>query len=105
MTIEHADSLGDRFEKQFVDLLQQLYAFGDNRVPAREVLSLRIKGFVEAGVLLEVTTHDRLQAIAEATHERIFGESLADRRTRAKLGVETTVDWTKYDAPPSSRRR
>ena len=102
--IEEADRPGDRFEKQFVALLEQLYGFGDNRVPAREVLSLRIKGFVEAGILLEVTTHERLQAIAEATHARIFGESLSERRTRAKLGVTTTVDWSKYDTPPSSRR-
>lgn len=94
-----------RFEDEFIALLEQLYAFGDNRIPAREALSSRIRGFVEAGVLLEVTTHERLQALAETTHERMFGESLAERRTRAKLGVEASVDWSRYDTPPSTRRR
>lgn len=92
------------FEAHYVELLERLYAFGDRRSEARDALNHRIAGFIEAGLLLEVTTAERLQALTDETHLRIFGETLAERKTRAKLGHKDRVDWSVYDAPPASRK-
>ena len=85
--------------------MERLYAFGDHRSEARDVLNHKIGGFIEAGLLLEVTTVERLQVLTDETHLRIFGETLAERKARAKLGNKDTTDWSVYDAPPSTRRR
>ena len=93
------------FEGRYLELLERLYAFGDHRSEARDALNHRIGGFIEAGLLLEVTSAERLQALTDETHLRIFGESLAERKTRAKLGHKETVDWSIYDTPPALRNR
>ena len=93
------------FEARYLELLERLYAFGDHRSEARDALNHRIGGFIEAGLLLEVTSSERLQALTDETHLRIFGESLAERKTRAKLGYKESVDWSIYDTPPAIRKR
>ena len=93
------------FEARYLELLERLYAFGDHRSEARDALNHKIGGFIEAGLLLEVTTVERLQALTDETHLRIFGESLAERKTRAKLGHKDAVDWSVYDTPPAIRKR
>ena len=93
------------FEFRYLELLERLYAFGDHRSDARDALNHKIGGFIEAGLLLEVTTPERLQALTDDAHLRIFGETLADRKIRAKLGHKDTLDWSVYDAPPYLRRR
>ena len=93
------------FEARYLELLERLYAFGDHRSEARDVLNHKIGGFIEAGLLLEVTTAERLQVLTDETHLRIFGETLAERKARAKLGHKDAVDWSVYGAPPSTRRR
>ena len=93
------------FEARYLELLERLYAFGDHRSEARDALNHRIGGFIEAGLLLEVTSAERLQALTDETHLRIFGESLAERKTRAKLGHKESVDWSIYDTPPAVRKR
>ena len=93
------------FEVRYLELLERLYAFGDHRSEKRDALNYRIDGFIEAGLLLEVSTAERLQALTEDTHVRIFGETLAERKTRAKLGHNETVDWSIYDTPPAIRNR
>ena len=91
------------FEKRFEELLQSLYAFGDAKVTAKEQLSQKIEGFIEAGLLLEVTDNTRLQEIVDRVHLEVFGESLADRRKAAKLGRQTIKDWSLYDRPAFER--
>jgi hypothetical protein len=93
------------FEARYLELLERLYAFGDYRSGARDALNYKIGGFIEAGLLMEVTTKERLQALTDEMHLRIFGESLAERKTRAKLGYKDTVDWSIYDTPPAIRKR
>ena len=93
------------FEARYLELLERLYAFGDHRSEARDALNHRIGGFIEAGLLLKVTSAERLQALTDETHLRIFGESLAERKTRAKLGYKESVDWSIYDTPPAIRKR
>ena len=95
----------EAFEACYIELLERLYAFGDHRSEARDALNHRIGGFIEAGLLLEVTSAERLQALTDETHLRIFGDSLAERKTRAKLGHKDMVDWSIYDTPPAIRRR
>ena len=56
-------------------------------------------------MLLEVTTAERLQGLTDETHLRIFGETLAERKARAKLGHKDSVDWSIYDTPPAIRKR
>ena len=91
------------FEKRFEELLQSLYAFGDAKVPAKEQLSQKIEGFIEAGLLLEVTDNTRLQEIVDRVHLEVFGESLADRTKAAKLGLTSDRDWTEYERPSFER--
>ena len=93
------------FEARYLELLERLYAFGDHRSNARDALNHKIGGFIEAGLLLEVTTAERLQTLTDDAHLRIFGETLAERKTRAKLGHKDTVDWSIYDTPPAIRKR
>ena len=95
----------EAFEARYLELLERLYAFGDHRSEARDALNHRIGGFIEAGLLLETTSAERLQALTDEAHLRIFGESLAERKTRAKLGRQETVDWSIYDTPPAIRKR
>ena len=91
----------EAFEARYLELLERHYAFGDHRSEARAALNHRIGGFIEAGLLLEVTSAERLQALTDETHLRIFfGESLAERKTRAMLGHKETMDWSIYDIPP-----
>ena len=91
------------FEGRFKELLQSLYAFGDAKVTAKEQLSQKIEGFIEAGLLLEVTDNTRLQEIVDRVHLEVFGESLDDRRKAAKLGRQTIKDWSLYDRPAFER--
>mgnify|MGYP001545770289 CR=1 FL=1 len=92
------------FEARYLELLERLYAFGDHRSEARDALNHKIGGFIEAGLLLEVTTAERLQALTDDAHLRIFGESLVERKARAKLGHQDSVDWSIYDTPPAIRK-
>ena len=93
------------FEARYLELLERLYAFGDHRSEVRDALNHKIGGFIEAGLLLEVTTAERLQALTDDVHLRIFGETLVERKTRAKLGHKSAVDWSVYDTPPAIRKR
>ena len=95
----------EAFEALYIKLLERLYAFGDHRSAARDALNHRIGGFIEAGLLLEVTSAERLQALTDQTHLHIFGESLAERKIDAKLGHNDTVDWSVYDSPSINRNR
>ena len=95
----------EAFKARYLELLERLYPFVDHRSDARDALNHRIGGFIEAGLLLEVTSAERLQALTDEAHLRIFGETLAERKTRAKLGHKETVDWSIYDTPSATRRR
>ena len=93
------------FEARYLELLKRPYAFGDHRSAQRGALSHKIGGFIEAGLLLEVSTAERLQELTEEAHFRVFGEALAERRVLSKLGHPSQQDWSIYDAPPSQRSR
>ena len=51
------------FEAHYLELLERLYAFGDRRSEARDALNHRIGGFIEAGLLTEITSAERPQAL------------------------------------------
>ena len=49
------------FLRQLASYAKALYELGDftSEDPKREVLSSKIEGFIDAGTLIEVVTHDR----------------------------------------------
>ena len=80
------------FEARYLELLERLYAFGDHRSEARDALNHRIGGFIEAGLLLEVTSAERLQALTDETHLRILGR--ASRSGKPERSSGTRRRWT-----------
>ena len=111
------------FLRQLVKHTKALYELGDftSEDPNRAELSAKLEGFIEAGTLIEVATHDEIQAVIDKAHLAAFGEAREARRTRileeraqhAKDAstssdtkaddAEAEVDWEIYDSPAIDR--
>jgi hypothetical protein len=66
----------------------------------------RMEGFMRAGVVLDITSFQELQKIVEEIHQKVFGESIAARRSRKSSRLpEVRVDYGQYDSPSITRMK
>ena len=64
----------------------------------------RFEGFMQAGLLLRVTTKNELQQLLESIHFKVFGKSIAERNQgHSNWFSEDEVDYEAYDRPSIER--
>ena len=94
----------ERYLEAVRDKMAKLYAYGDDKPPARQQLWHEITGFLEAGKVLSNITSEELQANIDDEHIKAFGITREERQLKQKLATEDDEqDWDKYDVPPKMR--
>jgi hypothetical protein len=84
--------------------MAKLYAYGEDKPPAREQLWHEITGFLKAGELPGNFTTEELQVIIDEKHIKAFGITREERQLKQKLAkTDDEQDWDKYDVPPRMR--
>ena len=70
------------FLRQLKKMTLELYQLGDftSANPDRALLSKKVEGFIEAGLLIEVVTRDEAQKEIDLCHINVFGEPRLERR-------------------------
>jgi len=103
-------SRADQVEKTknyFTDLVRELYRLGDGRDGSEQwvLQRARVGGFQEAARLMELLSLDDIQAIIDAAHLEILGESRLERRQRLD-GLAAKVErgeWADFEGPAYER--
>ena len=103
------------FLRQLKEMTAALYELGDftSVSPERALLSKKIEGFIEAGLIIEVASRAEIQEKIDLCHLSKFGESRTDRRERllesghspesAEIPSADLAHWEKYDSPAFDR--
>lgn len=102
------------FIRELKSLTTQLYAIGDSssKNPRWAVLSSKLDGFIEAGLLLQVANRTELQRHIDEIHFQVFGETREERRERKKSVSQSPdsedpanqPDWSELDSPAYERK-
>ena len=70
------------------------------------MLSHKIDGYMEAGLLAEIIDKRELQSVIDEQHIAVFGISRQERRLEMNSILETAPDnWDIYDTPAIDRRQ
>ena len=101
------------FLRELRGLTTELYELDDFRVdnPHRQLLEAKIKGFIDAGLLLEAVSRADMQEEIDNCHLKAFGESRNDRKQRLAetanedSTVDIATDWGKFDSAAFERVR
>ena len=103
------------FLRQLKEMTAALYELGDftSKNPERALLSKKIEGFIEAGLIIDVASRTEIQGKIDLCHQSKFGESRAHRRERlfesghssesAEIPSTDLADWEQYDSPAFDR--
>ena len=72
------------FIRKLKSMTLELYAIGDSssKDPKWTVLSSKLDGFIEAGLLLQVASRVEIQRHIDQIHFQVFEETREDRRER-----------------------
>lgn len=99
--------------RELKSLTSGLYAIGDSscKDPRWAMLSSKLDGFIEAGLLLEVTSRTEIQRHIDEIHFQVFAETREARRERKERLSESLdsedpasqPDWSELDAPAYER--
>ena len=102
------------FVRELKSMTRELYAIGDSssKDPNWTVLSSKLGGFIEAGLLLQVASRAEIQEHIDQIHFQIFDETREARRERKRsvadsadaVGRVTHPDWSKLDSPAYERK-
>jgi hypothetical protein len=88
------------------DRLRRFYSISDTKSDHRKMLSHKIDGYMEAGLLAEIIDKRELQSVIDEQHIAVFGISRQERRLEMKSILETAPDnWDIYDTPAIDRRQ
>lgn len=64
-----------------------------------------LEGFIEAGIFLDLTTREAMQALMESVHLEVFGITLQERQVAPQQNwPQEAIDYSRFDTPPSQRR-
>ena len=101
------------FIRELKSLTSQLYVIGDSssKDPRGGVLSSKLDGFIDAGLLLQVASRTEIQRQIDEIHFQVFGETREARRERKKSlsGNGDSEDpvhqpnWSELDSPAYQR--
>ena len=101
------------FIRELKSLTTQLYVIGDSSStdPRWGVLSSKLDGFIDAGLLLQVANRTEIQRHIDEIHFQVFGETREARRERKRgqpAPSETAdqigqPDWSLLDSPTYAR--
>lgn len=87
------------------DHLTELYSLQDSASETYQRLKNRLDGFIHAGLVIDIVSHDEVQKIVEKEHMRVFGMTVKQRGIELKLDSRTAeVDWDLYDTPTIHRK-
>ena len=97
------------FLRDLVKMTRELYAIGDftSNDPDWAILSAKLDGFIQAGLLIEVTTRDAIQKAVDQVHWDVFDETREARRqriTRETSGSPARQGWDAFDSPAYGRK-
>ena len=102
------------FLRQLSHYALELYELRDNpsQGPKKSDLESRIRGFVDAGLTIDLVTPDEIQGVIDKAHLDHFGEERQARRDRVRrestsvdpLMEQGDLDWDMYDSPTIDRR-
>ena len=104
-------SLNDQYKSiEFIrsvrELVRKYYSAGDDESERTKKLKYKIKGFFEAGLLVDTATKEDIQLIVDEEHMAAFGMTRLQRRAekRANKNLDT-IDWSIYDEPSIARKK
>lgn len=97
------------FLRDLVKMTRELYAIGDftSNDPDWAILSAKLDGFIQAGLLIEVATRDEIQKAVDQVHWDVFDETREARRqriTRETSGSPARQGWDAFDSPAYGRK-
>lgn len=102
------------FIRELKSMTLELYAIGDSssKDPKWPVLSSKLDGFIEAGLLLQVASHAEIQRHIDQMHFQVFDETREDRRERKRSVADSAdptdraahPDWSELDSPAYERK-
>lgn len=97
------------FLRDLVKMTRELYAIGDftSNDPDWAILSAKLDGFIQAGLLIEVATRDEIQKAIDQVHWDVFDETREARRqriTRETSESPARQDWDAFDSPAYGRK-
>jgi hypothetical protein len=56
-----------------------------------------------AGTVLGLSTNEELKELMENVHLDVLGVTPMERKLLKAKGIDTEIDWSIYDQPPSMR--
>ncbi|MET4695558.1 hypothetical protein [Endozoicomonas lisbonensis] len=68
----------------------------------------RCEGFMHAGEFMGVASREELSALMEQCHQKVFGESIAEREAQKKRQQKwssESVDYSEFESPAFDRKR
>lgn len=97
------------FLRDLVKMTRELYAMGDftSDDPGWPILSAKLDGFVQAGLLLDVAKRDEVQSAIDRVHFEVFDETREARRQRRMSEIsdnELRPQWDDFDSPAYERK-
>ena len=97
------------FLRDLVKMTRELYAMGDftSDDPVWPILSAKLDGFVQAGLLLDVAKRDEVQSAIDRVHFEVFDETREARRQRRMSEIsdnELRPQWDDFDSPAYERK-
>ena len=102
------------FMRELKSMTRELYAIGDSssKDPKWTVLSSKLGGFIEAGLLLQVASRAEVQEHIDQIHFQVFDETREARRERKRSVSDradatdraTHPDWSELDSPAYERK-
>lgn len=101
------------FLRELRRLTSELYALGDFTVDSagRAALQSKIAGFIDAGLLIGVSSREDMQSVIDKCHLEAFGESRSERKQRiadkkdAGAAEVEVREWDVFDSPAFERAK
>ena len=95
------------FLSEAARLLENIYKASKSGLKPDMKACHRCEGFMHAGEFLGIASRAELLELMGQCHQKIFGESIAEREARKKLQQKwsaDTIDYSMYESPAFDRK-
>ena len=95
-----------KFERECIRRLTRFYRAQETLSDQKSTDESEIKGFMQAGVFLNITSTEDLGKLIEKVRQDVFGEGRDQRRKRSRPDDLTKeIDFSIYERPTWERKR
>ncbi len=94
------------FKKEVEKRFQRLFKASKDGYKLPDMERHRLAGFIQAGVFLNLTSNAEMQALMDAVHVSVFGQTISERQESLSITWnDEGVDYSHFDQPTFERKQ